>query len=655
MAGFDDSEAELLSEGEFADQGGFDDPDVDQFVAVAAQHADSFLEDVCELEEDLAVFVGAGSTEDVDSAVSSPELPVSSDDAGASSASTVASRTGHVPMSPAPTVLDSPDSQSPSSNFGVVREQAPAMSTSVSPSLPARFRRVRIKAKTAGNNYYKQEAEEKVVGMIARFLRDPAFHMYRKCEPNMRRYVNKRFSMAKARFVERLRRDKEFPLGGGKVIKVHPSVDGKLQLSGNIQTWLEHAAQDHTLKPLDRGCFINNALLAKSHKTVLPMHGFQKLNSLSVLLTWQGDWGTCSLESLGLRAPVGLGEVMIKITDRDWLQSLWAEFRCQVRTWSDAYSLSEWAISAEMCTRSLALQNVVRVHLHAWVMLPQMRRTTCALLLNDFMFMDSVPHNSNFRMQHTRGGGAKFAGSFYVSVSKIGSLFSTSTKEMFADYPVSPAWITSLLAARKLDWDTAEHLYVQSVQNVEHNLKGVQIMKQYHKLQEIKEKRLRLERVIRGSQRPFKRIEDVEVWDRQYDEVKDRYKFLVLDGKSRTGKSRFAANRTSPEKFLNVDCSSATEPDLRCFDRDKHEVVLFDEGSPDLVLRVKKLAQASIDEVRLGQSATNINSYVVWFHRVKLIVASNVWAASVKHCTPEDQEWLAANSVYVWVDGPLHE
>jgi len=83
-------------------------------------------------------------------------------------------------------------------------------------------------------------------------------------------------------------------------------------------------------------------------------------------------------------------------------------------------------------------------------------------------------------------------------------------------------------------------------------------------------------------------------------------------------------------------------------------VVLFDEATPELVLRVKKLAQASIDEVRLGQSATNINSYVVWFHRVKLIVATNVWSASLKGCSPEDQEWLKANSFYVWVDAPLH-
>ena len=219
---------------------------------------------------------------------------------------------------------------------------------------------------------------------------------------------------------------------------------------------------------------------------------------------------------------------------------------------------------------------------------------------------------------------------------------------------MSPAWVTSLLAAGKLELNTAADLYVKCVANVDHNLKAVETLKQYRRVKDISAQRLRMEHLIRETQRPFRKIKEVEEWDAQYLELQDRYKFLVLDGKSRTGKSRFAASRTSPEKFLNVDCSSATEPDLRVFDREKHDVVLFDEATPGLVLRVKKLAQASIDEVRLGQSATNINSYVVWFHRVKLIVATNVWSASLERCSPEDQEWLKANSFYVWVDAPLH-
>ena len=84
-------------------------------------------------------------------------------------------------------------------------------------------------------------------------------------------------------------------------------------------------------------------------------------------------------------------------------------------------------------------------------------------------------------------------------------------------------------------------------------------------------------------------------------------------------------------------------------------MLLFDEASPELARRVKKIAQASMGEARVGQSAANVNSYVVWYRRVKLIATSNVRAASTRHLTPEGQEWLAANSVYVWVDGPFRE
>ena len=43
------------------------------------------------------------------------------------------------------------------------------------------------------------------------------------------------------------------------------------------------------------------------------------------------------------------------------------------------------------------------------------------------------------------------------------------------------------------------------------------------------------------------KIDEVELWERQYDEVKVRYKLRGLDGKSRAGKSRFAADRMPPQ------------------------------------------------------------------------------------------------------------
>ena len=80
------------------------------------------------------------------------------------------------------------------------------------------------------------------------------------------------------------------------------------------------------------------------------------------------------------------------------------------------------------------------------------------------------------------------------------------------------------------------------------------------------------------------------------------------------------------------------------------------EGNVGNILHhaVKKLAQASVDEVRLGQSATNMMSYVLWFHRTQLVVASNLWSALLPKLRSADKEWLEANSFYVYVSGPLH-
>ena len=141
-------------------------------------------------------------------------------------------------------------------------------------------------------------------------------------------------------------------------------------------------------------------------------------------------------------------------------------------------------------------------------------------------------------------------------------------------------------------------------------------------------RRLHPELVFHKKQRRFRTIEVLENWELQYLESLPRYKFLVLEGSDRTSYD-FAANRTSPDKFLTVVCSSSKEPDMRLYDPWIHEVVLWLGATPDLVLRVKTLAQASMQEVHLGRCATNVAEYVVWFHRVKLIVASDEWSANL--------------------------
>ena len=94
-------------------------------------------------------------------------------------------------------------------------------------------------------------------------------------------------------------------------------------------------------------------------------------------------------------ANAGLNEVFEQMAGRRWLQSLWVEFRKQVELWADGYSLPEWAISVEMCTHTSALQRIVCLHWHAWVLSLPKKSASVSLMLNDFMFKEPLPHNSN--------------------------------------------------------------------------------------------------------------------------------------------------------------------------------------------------------------------------------------------------------------------
>jgi len=153
--------------------------------------------------------------------------------------------------------------------------------------------------------------------------------------------------------------------------------------------------------------------------------------------------------------------------------------------------------------------------------------------------------------------------------------------------------------------------------------------------------------------RASRRVPEVDRWLEQFLTVQRRYKFLVLDGPTRMGKTEFAKSLVGPGQCLELNMSAAPEPNLRDYDHEQHELILFDECSIDAILRQKRLFQAPACVLSLGASATNCFAYDVWVHRKKLVVATNVWRHSLQGCTKADQEWLQGNSVYVFVDAPL--
>ena len=97
---------------------------------------------------------------------------------------------------------------------------------------------------------------------------------------------------------------------------------------------------------------------------------------------------------------------------------------------------------------------------------------------------------------------------------------------------------------------------------------------------------------LRGELRPFKQYEVVATFNKQFDKILARYKFLVIEGHSQTGKTYFTKWMLgNPDKVLEVNCASCPEPELRDFRAMWHQVILFDEASPEMVIRQKKVFQ----------------------------------------------------------------
>ena len=126
-------------------------------------------------------------------------------------------------------------------------------------------------------------------------------------------------------------------------------------------------------------------------------------------------------------------------------------------------------------------------------------------------------------------------------------------------------------------------------------------------------------------------LEALRSWASQHPSNKKRYKFLVLKGASRTGKSTLArglgqALGLGSRPFVQT-VQSATSADLRSYDPELHDYVVFDNvNNVRFALDYHALLQGSTDINSLGDSRTGIYAYDVWLYRVPLAVTVDLSA-----------------------------
>jgi hypothetical protein len=243
---------------------------------------------------------------------------------------------------------------------------------------------------------------------------------------------------------------------------------------------------------------------------------------------------------------------------------------------------------------------------------------------------------------------------YYVLAPKAGQVFVHGTVMPHSGFAVNPDWITSLLAAGKMEYDDCFQEVVRTGKNL---LRVLPTLTRYR--EEMEKVQLRAlqcccEQQLAPLRRPPRRIVEVEQWLSEYDRPAMRYKFLVLEGPTSVGKSQYVRSLAKPGRVFEADCSGhCAEPDLRGFSVLHHDVLFFDEASADMVLQNKKLFQAGNAWVQMARSSTNCHSYQVWAWKVKMVICSNRWSIEVANLPSVDASWLLGNSVHVKVNEPL--
>ena len=198
--------------------------------------------------------------------------------------------------------------------------------------------------------------------------------------------------------------------------------------------------------------------------------------------------------------------------------------------------------------------------------------------------------------------------------------------------------------------------------NAQRLYEAIDFIAQAESEQKDRDQQRRLQRDVAKGLKPFREIPGIAEWMSAFDVERrtgheTRFKFLVLVGPSRFGKTQLAKSLFGVDRTLVLNCQNVDEPNLRPFERRDHRAIVFDEISPLTVVKNKVLSQAGIEGVECGQSRTSIYSYWRFLYAIPLIISTNEWVDNFRQDQLEEHakavDWLLKNQALVVVDRPV--
>ena len=375
-----------------------------------------------------------------------------------------------------------------------------------------------------------------------------------------------------------------------------------------------------------------------------------KLHAKTALLTYQGDYGLVPVEKyLPL---VCVDTTCSQMRADPMLQQLWADLVTFSQWLCTRLAASNFACSVELCTKTFGTGKL-RVHCHIFLKKEGGRITVTSHQI--FKFRDCQPHvKGDDTPWRSRGGSGSWAGAYYLQAPKIGVLFQFGSKLPFEEYPVSGKWVFQLVQMEKITFSAARQELIKTGENLCRVLPDLDKHHAESTAARLHKRATEVQQLLAATASRSVRLPEVEAWKARFGRgVWRRKKFLVLEGKSGTGKTQFVRGLYGTDKTLELNCAGVTAVNLRDYRPLEHKVVLWDEASPELVLENRKLFQCPPCWIDLGHSATGTLVYKVWVNEALFVIATNRWSSALQELVREDREWLQANQVHVLVDHPL--
>ena len=217
----------------------------------------------------------------------------------------------------------------------------------------------------------------------------------------------------------------------------------------------------------------------------------------------------------------------------------------------------------------------------------------------------------------------------YLQVRKLGRLCGWSNYNKGGKFICEANWTLGWWQLGKIATASAKLEIVDNKHHVESTLKQLEFHESKAAEAAIVVEQQRVRSQIARKFTAYKQYPQISEWMAQYGPENYgsavRFKFLVIVGESRWGKTQMALSLFGRDSTLYANCQNVDEPGLAKFARGCHRAVLCDEATPKMVLRNKVLFQCNAEGVTLQESRCNQHTVWKWLYMIPMVICCNHW------------------------------